>query len=130
MAAYPNQKILVISSDVKLRRQVSDIAKEWFAVLSTADEREGLSRILSDARVTCVVTDHTTAHSNGVAVLEKVRASRPAARRVLLAEADDFASLIVGLHSGAIEYLVHKPISPVELRAALQPPPGRHKLSA
>src|SRR5438046_196169 len=121
MSVPTNQKLLIISGDVSTRRQIADLAEQWFTIHSTPDAQQALSFVASDASVAVVVADHSSGRTSGVAILERVRTIRDDVRRVLIAETDDFASLIVGLHSGAIEQLVHKPINSQALFQAIQP---------
>jgi ActR/RegA family two-component response regulator len=46
---------------------------------------------------------------------------RPDARRVLLTTYNDLASIVQGLHSGAIDRLVQKPFTPADLMLAIMP---------
>lgn len=80
-----------------------------------------LSWLEQFADVAVVATEHVLQTSSGVALLETARTMRPRARRVLMTSYHDLASIVGGLHSGAIERLVSKPFSHAELLNAVLP---------
>jgi hypothetical protein len=51
--------------------------------------------------------------------LESVRRNCPKARRILISDYCDLAIIVQGLHTGAVERIVYRPIHAPELLAAI-----------
>ena len=76
--------------------------------------------------VALVVAEHASdpspgfsATSSAVTFLQRVHSIKPGVRRVLICSSPDLIPIIAGLHSGAIEHLLHCPFSAAQLHAAL-----------
>ena len=67
------------------------------------------------------LTEQVMRFGNGLQILETARSMPPDVRRVMLTNYSDLASLVNGLHSGAIEHLVQKPANDAELVLAVAP---------
>jgi ActR/RegA family two-component response regulator len=118
----PKQHLLALDGDDAVLKTIARIAAPYYQVLTTRDPRKFLA-FLENATldIAAVLTEHVLQTSNGVSLLESVRTTRPSARRVLLTTYHDLASIVDGLHSGAIERLVQKPFTPRELICAILP---------
>jgi FixJ family two-component response regulator len=77
--------------------------------------------IESDPHIGAIITEQVMRSGDGVQLLETVRTLRPQVRRIVLTTYTDLAAIIHGLHSGAIQALVQKPIVDSELLAAVCP---------
>jgi DNA-binding NtrC family response regulator len=97
------------------------VAAPYFQVLTTRDPRKLLGWLENYKYVDAIVTEHVLQTSHGVALLESARTMRPEARRVLLTTYHDLPSIVAGLHTGAIQYLVQKPFTPTDLLTAILP---------
>ena len=113
--------LLALDEDESVLHLISKVASPHFHVLVTRDPRRWLGWLENYPRVAVVLTEHVLRTSNGVSLLETARTMRPAARRVLLTTYGDLAGIVAGLHSGAIERLVQKPLGPEELLRGIMP---------
>lgn len=114
--------LLVLDGDEAVLKTVSRIAGPHYQVRATRDSRTMLGWMQDpDTNVEIIVTEHVLRTSCGVSLLETARSCRPSARRVLMTTYHDLASIVTGLHSGAIERLVPKPFTAAEFLAAILP---------
>ena len=128
--------LLALDGDDLVLKTIAQVAAPYYQVLTTRDPRKLLGWLENYKNVDAIVSEHVLQTSHGVALLESARTMRPEARRVLLTTYHDLPSIVAGLHSGAIQYLVQKPFNPTELLAAVLPEgtalPGanQHRASA
>jgi DNA-binding NtrC family response regulator len=113
--------LLALDGDDAVLRTIAEVGAPHFYVLSTRDPRRLLGWLENYPKVGVVLTEHVLRTSSGVSLLETARTMRPSARRVLMTTYHDLASIVAGLHSGAIEQLVQKPFTPAELLGVLLP---------
>lgn len=113
--------LLALDGDDAVTKSISRIVAPYYQVLTTRDPRRLLAWLENTKNIAAVVTEHVLRTASGVALLESARTMRPNARRVLLTTYHDLASIVDGLHSGAIERLVQKPFTATELLAAILP---------
>jgi serine/threonine-protein kinase len=116
-----SRKIIVLDSDEQLLRQVSRVFGGLFLVAHVRNPRRVIGLIESDTHVTAVITEQIMSSGDGVELLETIRTLRPAIRRVMLTGYSDLASIIGGLHSGAIQCLLQKPATDTELLTGVCP---------
>jgi DNA-binding NtrC family response regulator len=113
-------KLVALDSDLASLHAVADAAEPWFDVLETRDARKALAWLQQHAAVRVIVTEHVMDTAAGVSILETVRTLRPDVRRVMLTGHADLSGIIHGLHTGAIDRLVHKPFTRDELLSAVR----------
>jgi DNA-binding NtrC family response regulator len=113
--------LLALDGDETILKTISRLAAPYYEVLATRDPRKFLAWLENAKNVAVVVTEHVLQTSSGVALLQSARTMRPDARRVLLTTYHDLASIVDGLHSGAIERMVSKPFTQSEFLAAILP---------
>jgi two-component system response regulator AtoC/two-component system response regulator HupR/HoxA len=113
--------LIALDEDENVLHAISRVAAPYFHVLVTRDPRRLLGWLENYPKLAVVVTEHVLRTSNGVSLLETARTMRPGARRVLLTTYSDLASIVAGLHSGAIERLVQKPFGPADLLRGIMP---------
>ena len=113
--------LIVLDGDDAVLKSVIRLAAPYYQVRATRESRTLLGWMQEDAPVEVIVTEHVLRTSSGVSLLETARTCRPNARRVLMTTYHDLASIVTGLHSGAIERLVPKPFTPAEFLAAILP---------
>ena len=92
-----------------------------FPTVRALDEHRCIVSVDNFQDTGVVITEHVLRTATGVSLLESARTMRPAARRVLLTTYHDLASIVAGLHSGAIDRLVSKPFTVAELLHAILP---------
>lgn len=127
--------LLALDGDEAVLKVIARFGAPYYQVLTTRDPRRLLGWLEDINNVAAVITEHVLRTSNGVTLLESARTMRPSARRILMTTYHDLASIVAGLHSGAIERLVQKPFNAAELLAAILPdgvplPIGGERLSA
>src|SRR5260221_4817409 len=113
--------LLALDGDEAVLKVISRFGAPYYQVLTTRDPRRLLGWLEDVNNVAAVITEHVLRTSNGVTLLESTRTMRPKARRILMTTYHDLASIVAGLHSGAIERLVQKPFNAAELLAAILP---------
>ena len=113
--------LIALDGDDAVLKTIYKLAGPFFNVLITRDPRKFLAWVEHYTQISVVITEHVLGTAHGVSLLESCRTMRPDARRVLMTTYHDLASIVAGLHSGAIQRLIPKPFSPGELLAAVLP---------
>jgi hypothetical protein len=57
-----------------------------------------------------------------IEMLAALRELYPSMRRIVIAEEDDLALAVTGLHTGLIDHMLHRPLTAVGVATALRPP--------
>jgi len=133
MSSQARKKLVALDSDASELGRISRAASPWFQVITSRDPRRVLAMVETDPAIRVLVTEQVLSTASGVALLETVRTCRPDVRRVLLTGYGDLATVIAGVHSGAIERLIYKPLVAAELLAAIgirMAPAGAKRASA
>ena len=115
------RRIIYLDNDDQLARQVARVFGGAFHVLHIQNPRRMIGLMETDPTIAAVITEQVLRSGNGVELLESVRTFRPQIRRVMLTGYPDLASIVVGLHSGAIQCLLRKPVSDADLVAGVCP---------
>jgi DNA-binding NtrC family response regulator len=97
----------------------------WYEVLATSDPRRALGWLQHEVTISVFVTEHVDQAFDGMSLLEIIRTQDPEIQRIVLTTYSDLARLIDGLHSGAIQKLVKKPINRHEFLTAIAPSAAR-----
>jgi DNA-binding NtrC family response regulator len=121
MVHQTQRKLIALDTDRAALVEVMRIARSWYEVLSTCDPRRAKSWLSEFTDIAVFVTDHASQHFEGENILEYARTRFPDVRRIVLTSYGDLSQLIHGLHNGAIQKLVQKPINRSELTAAIVP---------
>jgi len=112
--------VLVVDDDAQVRRLVSRLLqREGYVVHEAADARAALQAIESeDGPADLVLLDVVMPQVDGIDLLAEIR-ERSAVPVIMLTALGDEADRILGLRSGADDYVV-KPFSPGELTARIE----------
>jgi DNA-binding NtrC family response regulator len=121
MVHQTQRKLIALDTDRAALIEIVRIARSWYEVLSTCDPRRAKSWFTEFSDIAVFVTDHASQLFEGENILEYARTRFPDVRRVVLTSYADLSQLIHGLHNGAIQKLVQKPINRNELTAAIVP---------
>lgn len=113
--------LIVLDGDDHAVRQVSKVLSGACLITHVRNSRSAIAMIESDPHIGAIITEQVMRSGDGVQLLETVRTLRPQVRRIILTTYTDLATIIQGLHSGAIQTLVQKPIVDSELLAAVCP---------
>jgi DNA-binding NtrC family response regulator len=110
-----SQSIVAVDDDVRTLDRISMILDSTFVVLATADPNRALAWLKNDTTVGAVVVGQSLCGGKGLELLKAAQKLRPDARRILIASYSDLAGFVDGLHTGAIERTIYKPIDATEL---------------
>jgi len=114
-------KLIALDYDLSTLRDVAAVMTPWFEVLRIREPMKAIATIESDKTIAAIITEQVLPQASGIDLLETIRTRAPGIRRVLLTGHDDLATIITGLHTGAIQALVHKPFRREELVGAVLP---------
>jgi ActR/RegA family two-component response regulator len=119
MASANRHTLIALSEDIKTLREIEEIVAGQFHIVATRAVERAINLSQADSAVAAIVVDHQLTNTNGLAVLKTVQAGRPGVRRVMLALPAHLADIIEGLHCGAVERILYKPIRASELLTAV-----------
>jgi DNA-binding NtrC family response regulator len=112
-------KLATMCNELSTVRAITAAVSSGFE-LALAGDAQTLQHILSkDPTPVAVMIDIATVQVDAIKMLETVRKECPAARRILLTDFCDLRIIVQGLHTGAIQRIVYKPIYQPELLGAL-----------
>jgi ActR/RegA family two-component response regulator len=114
-------KLLALDSDDSVLRQIARVFGGYFLVVPVRSPSRALGLLEGDPHIRVMITEQVMRFAQGVELFETVRTMRPDVRRVMLTSYTDLASIVTGLHSGAVQVLVQKPATDAELLAAVCP---------
>ncbi|HSV29338.1 MAG TPA: response regulator [Candidatus Omnitrophota bacterium] len=114
-------RIIALAGATETVAAIRAIAAPFFDVLGTGDVRRALGWLKAHGDVAAVVADHRLTDASGVTLLAAVQQRWPAVQRVLLADIEDMAQVIAGLHCGAVQHVMHKPLQARELLQIIRP---------
>lgn len=118
---HARRKLVLLDSDEAAARQVSRVFGGAFIVIHVQNPRTVIGLLETDDAITGVITEQVLRCGAGLELLETVRSFRPKVRRVMLTSYSDMAAIVGGIHSGAIQSLLHKPAGDTELLTAMCP---------
>ncbi len=121
MLSRTQSKLVALDADRNSLMEVARLARSWYEVLPTSDPVQAKKWLTEKTDIAVFVTDHAIQQCGDNSILEYVRLELPDIRRVVLTSYSDLSLLIQGLHDGAIQKLVQKPIDRNELTAAIAP---------
>lgn len=122
-------KLLALDSDDNVLRQIARVFGGYFLVIPVRSPNRALGLLESDRHIRVMITDQVMRFAQGVELFETVRTMRPDVRRVMLTTYTDLASIVTGLHSGAVQVLVQNPATDAELLAAVCPEANQQSAS-
>lgn len=123
---HSRRKIILLDGDDKIARQVSHVFGGTFHVVHVQNPRTVIGLMETDPTIIAVITEQVLRSGTGTDLLETVRSFRPQVRRVMLTGYSDLPAIVAGLHSGAVQSLLHKPAGDAELLMAVCPEVAQH----
>ena len=112
-------RIILFTHDFATVRAVSEAVGRGTDVLHTRDPGGFESLARQDPAPVALLVDNAVTTVNPIEMLQKLAAIRPRAKRILLSDYCDLGIIVQGLHTGAVQQIVYRPIYPPELLAAL-----------
>ncbi len=119
MALPTKHCLLVIDDEPDVCDSVHDLLRREFRVLKATAAQEGL-RIMQEQEVHIIMTDQRMPSVTGVELLEKVKARKPQAIRMLFTGFADLESIVAAINQGHIFQFLKKPWRPEELLDAVR----------
>jgi DNA-binding NtrC family response regulator len=118
-----SRSVVVVDSDVRVLDEVATLLDSTHVVLATADPRRAVTWLQNDTTVSAVIASQNLKDTTGIGVLSIAAKLRPEARRILIADLEDLATIIPSLHSGVVQRTISTPIDPRELVSLLRVAP-------
>jgi adenylate cyclase len=113
--------LIAVDDDPEALRHLTSVMEAHYKVLATSTPSRALAWLENDPSVAVIIVDQVLKSGLGLDVLESAKTLRPDVRRVLITRYTDLAGIVHGLHSGAINRMVSKPLMVGELALALAP---------
>ncbi len=111
--------VLIVDDDVRLVEMLRrTLAYEGYQVITASDGQEALARV-QEQRPDVVVLDWLMPKLDGLTVIQRLRMAGDTTPVLMLTARDAVEDRVVGLDSGADDYLV-KPFAPAELLARVR----------
>ena len=114
-------KLIVLETDCSVVRAIDAAAEGQFQVLKTSDPRRAAAWLASESPIAAVAANESLSAPAGLDLLAEAQCRCPTARRILLTPLSDLATIVRGLHSGAVQFIVQKPLRGRELERAMCP---------
>ncbi len=122
--------LLVVDDEPEVLRSLHDLFRLEFKVLTHEHPSEALATLASDIEVDVVMSDQRMPEMSGVQFLEKARAVRPDATRLLFTGYADIKAVIDAVNRGHIARYVAKPWDVDELTTVIRQAVEQHALIA
>lgn len=118
---YNRPRIIVLCADPAAVRPINS-ALSRNCDMVWAREARGVIRLAGDeSSPAAIIIDNTVPQVNAIELFQEIKKACPTARRILVSDYCDLGLIVQGLHTGAIQSIVYKPINAAELTAALGP---------
>jgi DNA-binding NarL/FixJ family response regulator len=124
MVSTKRQSLAVLCTELASVRTITDAATKFFELVWVYDSRTLVETVSkSDQPPIAVVIDHAaSSQTPAIELLQAVRTASPNVKRVLLTDYCDLGIIVSGLHTGAVQSIVYKPIHAGELLGAIGAP--------
>ena len=122
--------LLIVDDEPEVLRSLHDLFRLEFRVLTHELPSEALAMLASDVEVDVVMSDQRMPEMSGVQFLEKARAVRPDATRLLFTGYADIKAVIDAVNRGHIARYVAKPWDVDELTTVIRQAVEQHALIA
>ncbi len=122
--------LLVVDDEPEVLRSLHDLFRLEFRVLTHEHPSEALAALASDIEVDVVMSDQRMPEMSGVQFLERARAVRPDATRLLFTGYADIKAVIDAVNRGHIARYVAKPWDVDELTTVIRQAVEQHALIA
>lgn len=115
-------RLAILCTELATIRSIADAIASHYQT-QWARDAASLWKVLAEERepAIAVIIDNAVAGIGAVELLGKIRKDWPYVRRILLSDYCDLSLIVQGLHTGAVERIVYKPVYDMELMAAITP---------
>jgi DNA-binding response OmpR family regulator len=111
-------RILVLCTDATSMRGITAALSRSCDLIWVRDG-EALLRLADLEQPAAAMVDIAVPSANAIETLQNLKARRSETRRILLTDYCDLGLIVQGLHTGAVQSIVYKPVHPAELAAAV-----------
>lgn len=112
-------KIIVLCVDLPTVRSITSTLMNSCDLRFVRDAR-GLATLVSDEPTTAaVLVDIAVPQTNAIECLQNTKNTRETIRRILISDYCDLGIIVQGLHTGAVQQIVYKPVHNAELLSAV-----------
>jgi len=118
MAIAPTPELLVITADRSLPRDIHAVIGKHFKVVPLREPSRA-TELLRPRHMVRAVIVHLNDSESTRQLLHTMQRDHASVRRIAIAAPEEFTGIIEGLHSGAIEHLLHLPLKPRDLITSL-----------
>jgi DNA-binding NtrC family response regulator len=115
----PRPKITVLCNELATVRGITDSLGRGFELVLAGDAQTLQASLERESPPAAVMVDMSVIQVDAIKLLDSMRGICPQARRILLTDFCDLNIIVQGLHTGAIERIVYKPIYGPELLSAI-----------
>jgi ActR/RegA family two-component response regulator len=112
-------RLTVLCTDLASIRAITEGTSRFFDLLWTRDLNGLMVSLKADPTPVAAIVDHAVAHDKSIDLLNAIRTTFPRVRRILVSDYCDLGLIVQGLHTGAVERIVYKPIHAPELLGAI-----------
>ena len=115
------RKLLIVTADPKLARQANDVLGASFQLGFARPGEQAAMCLRGNVPLDVLLVDHLPPAPIGEAIrlLERAQELRPDVRRGLFTGYGDVGEIIRAVHNESAQFVLHRPIVPTELLAAL-----------
>ena len=113
-----HSKVLVVFENPATLKELL-AAAGGLEILPLRDRRQASAFVKAYPNLKAVVVEQTPASKAFLETLQNLQAAAPKLRRIALSDSSDLLCVIEGVHSGAIDAVVYRPIDARHLQAAL-----------
>lgn len=111
--------LLVIDDEPDVCDSVHDLLRREFRVLKAHSAQDGL-QLLQEEEVHIIMTDQRMPSVTGVELLQRVKAKKPQAIRMLFTGYADLESIVAAINQGHVFQFLKKPWRPEDLLEAVR----------
>jgi DNA-binding NtrC family response regulator len=112
-------KALVVFENPATLRELTTSAAGRLEILPLRDRRQAVATIKAYADIIAVIVEQTAQPKLFLEVLQNLQAAHPGVRRIVVANSSDLFCVIEGVHTGAIDAVVYRPIDARQLLPAV-----------
>ncbi|MBC8108295.1 MAG: hypothetical protein H7Z14_17040 [Anaerolineae bacterium] len=113
-----HSKVLVVFENPATLKELL-AAAGGLEFLPLRDRRQASAFAKAYPNLTAVIVEQTAASKAFLEVLQNLQAAAPKLRRIALSDSSDLFCVIDGVHTGAINAVVYRPIDARQLHAAI-----------
>jgi DNA-binding NtrC family response regulator len=114
-------KIIAVESNAALLKELEAKLSPYHVVVGTTQLDRGLPLLQSERDAVAIVVS-TSKGADVLSVLTAAQQQRPNVLRVLLTAFENLTVVVEGLHSGAVQRVVSRPIQYAELLTVIRAP--------